>query len=148
MRKVIIYMIVLFIQVSLPLIQSEPSTSMNIPSIEEVKDFLKGRWYIAKGEGPGGAILVSGIYEITSTDITARFGKVIGKADKYTILSVRPTKSGYGYFIDMKINRQDAGKTSVEEWMVKSKELIIIRRSGFVPFGGKVKDMFLEIERI
>jgi hypothetical protein len=46
MTYVIIYLAVLLTPFSLQLIQSEPRTSSNLPSIEEVKDFLKGRWYI------------------------------------------------------------------------------------------------------
>jgi hypothetical protein len=123
--------------------------SSKLPTIAEVQKFITGQWYISKGEGPGGLMMVKGIFEITTTHIRAIFGKVIGSPNKYTILSIRPTSSGLGYFIDIKIDRNKASSISeFEEWMVKPSGSIVIRRPGITFSGPTKKDMFLEIIRL
>jgi hypothetical protein len=115
-----------------------------LPSKGEVQQMLmNSRWYIAKGEGPGGAILVGGTYEFSSTRRRVTFGRETGTM-KYAIVSVRPSQSGMSYFFDLKINT-DEGKSWVEECMVKPSGSIIIRKDGFSPYRKTNQSMYLEI---
>jgi hypothetical protein len=115
-----------------------------LPTKAEVQQMLMdSRWYIAKGEGPGGPLLVGGTYEYSATHRTVKHG-LASSSMKYKIISVRPSQSGMSYFFDVKINSTDSGTSWVEECMLKPSGSMIIRREGF-SWGGKEKVMFLEI---
>ena len=123
---------------------SQSKCRFELPSKGEVQQLLmSSRWYIAKGEGPGGAILVGGTYDFSTTHRRVTLGRETGTM-KYKILSVRPSQSGMSYFFDLKINT-DEGKSWVEECMVKPSGSIIIRKEGFSPYQKTNKSMYLEI---
>jgi hypothetical protein len=117
-----------------------------LPSRGEVQQMLmNSRWYIAKGEGPGGPALAGGTYTYSATHRDYVYeGRPLGK-QKYKVISVRPSKTGTSYFFDVEIINADGGKSWVEEHMMKSTGSIIIRRPGGTLMGTKLKDMYLEV---
>ena len=117
-----------------------------LPTKAEVQQMLMdSRWYIAKGEGPGGPLLAGGTYTYNPTHRDYAYeGRPLGK-QKYKIISVRPSKSDVSYFFDVEIINTDGGKSWLEEYMMKSTGSIVIRRPGGTLMGKKLRDMFLEI---
>jgi hypothetical protein len=111
-----------------------------------VRNFLLGRWYIVRGEGPGGNLAVGGVYEFTSTHRIVTFGRESGKL-KYSIFTVRPSKSGESYFFDLQIVNPETGKSWIEECMIKPSGSIIIRSEGSKALFGSGKDKLIEIVR-
>ena len=146
MKYFILIISVLTIQFSLPLGHSKSSNIKTLPTISEVRNFLLGRWYIVRGEGPGGNLAVGGVYEFTSTHRIVTFGRESGKL-KYSILTVRPSKSGESYFFDLKINNPETGKSWFEECMIKPSGSIILRSEGSKELFGSGKDKLIEIVR-
>ncbi len=146
MKYVFILTTVLFTNIYLPTGQNLKCKTINLPSKADITNFLIGRWYIVRGEGPGGNLAVGGVYEFTSTHRIVTFGRESGKL-KYSILTVRPSKSGESYFFDLKINNPETGKSWFEECMIKPSGSIIIRSEGSKELFGSGKDKLIEIVR-
>jgi uncharacterized protein (TIGR02145 family) len=113
-----------------------------LPTIEEAREHLMSyRWVIVKGEGPGGSILVGGIWDFGKKMKRSTFGRVSGETS-YEIVKVRSGINGRGYTLDVKVKDHD--KMHYEEFYVNPVS-IIVRRDAFSFTKQTEKYMYLEL---